>query len=982
MPERATNYTYVSNYTSTLISSRACAKDNLEVVQFLLSRSESQPLHNLASIESPIHVACQKGNHKIARALLNHSPKLMLISQAENKTILHAACSQGDLKLVEIILEQVRSLAQNETGRSKDDITLPPDMKDNLGRTPFFIACYYGHIEIVRQFVQLKEELGKSITLNVNASLYQTSRTPLHAAVCKNSFDIVHLLLTLEDTERSVKARPSSKTQKRLINTIMKRRHGRAMELGNPPDGHHIPTHNSYTDFRLTPVSNFGTGVSINSPDSDCSSGMSSVQGAASPPPASQPSVTRFTAQPSHKVPMAKTMSDAGKDDVDSDESAISPKHRTATDVSGLSPSDRTMLGIFETDHGELIIEMKGKTPGKSFNQVFMSPLAEACALSHDKIAALLLAFGVGDEEGLACRIAHLALNYNLMQRILGHSCVVSKEKADPSDSPAKPGLRLIWSGKRLPELKGEWFTEKATYFISTNEQDSEETDNGEQMTKSTGRVEPQLLKEVSLSEIHVRVIHLSSNNLRSLPLEIFLLESLTELSVSANRLVQLPVRGEEDELCGWKCKELQLLNLGNNRLTLLPSCIWELPNLKKICASHNSISFADERSIPKGELSKTLSSIDLSSNKLHPTLPSFLFNFPSLKKAYFHENKLVTLPESMWDCPTLQELMLSDNSLVSLPWCDPEAECATSGGTFGEHAIFQQSEVVLTGVVEVKPHVGNHFKNQKSVYRSIKPTGLTELSWVNYSAVNTETYDYSALTKLDISNNNLKSFPEALPCLAPNLTELCISQNEIPLIDLQFIPQSMKKLVSRSCKMKRIGNVIDREVFKQVVKRCRCQIPDFQGKPCQHRNHPRLDHLAFLDLSNNEVQHFQLLHHPPYESLGADPGNHPQEKEFQHNISSLDLLYPALENLNLSKNDLCGLFNPNIGHQTHLKSIKLDNNPRLERIPFQFSYLKKSKDFTELSMHGLPNLVDPPGEYAGAGLSHLLTYMRSCLKE
>ena len=609
-----------------------------------------------------------------------------------------------------------------------------------------------------------------------------------------------------------------------------------------------------------------------------------------------------------------------------------------------------------------------------------MSPLAEACALSHDKIASLLLSFDVDDEEGLACRIAHLALNYNLMQRILGHSCTV-KKKADPSDSqsPAKPGLQLLWNGKRLPELRGEWFTEKAVYFVSTDEQGDEETDNGEQTTKSAGQVEPQLLKEVSLSEIHIRIIDLNSNNLQSLPLELFFLESLTELSVSANKLVQLPV--SDKEMCGWKCNELQLLNLGNNQLTALPSCVWVLPNLKKLCASHNTISFT-ERSVPKGELSGSLSSIDLSFNKLHPTLPPFLFNFPSLKKAYFQGNKLVTLPDSVWNCPTLHELLLNDNLLESLPWCDPEAESATSGGTFDEHAIFQQSEVVLTGVVEVKPHAGNRFKSQMSVYRSIKSTGLTELSWVNYSAVNTETYDYSALTKLDISNNNLRSFPEALPCLAPNLIELNISQNEIPLVDLQFIPQSMKKLTSRNCKMKRIGNVIDQEGFKQVVKRCRCPIPDFQGKPCQHRNHPRLDHLTFLDLSNNQIQHLQLLHHPPYESLGADPGEYPQEKEFQHNISSLDLLYPALENLNLSKNDLHGLFNPNIGHQTHLKSIKLDNNPHLERIPFQFSYLKKSKDFTELSMHGLPNLIHPPGEYANAGLSHLLTYMRSCLKE
>ncbi len=49
-----------------------------------------------------------------------------------------------------------------------------------------------------------------------------------------------------------------------------------------------------------------------------------------------------------------------------------------------------------------------------------------------------------------------------------------------------------------------------------------------------------------------------------------------------------------------------------------------------------------------------------------------------------------------------------------------------------------------------------------------------------------------------------------------------------------------------------------------------------------------------------------------------------------------------------------------------------------------EFAYLKNTKQLTELRMDNLPALVEPPMEYqnSDAGLGHLLTYMRSRLKE
>ena len=986
--------------------------------------SNSQPLHNLAGSESPIHVACQRKNHQLASLLLHHSPRLILLKQLENKTALHIACSNGDLQMVEIIFEYIRLLMRNDLVRGKEDDTLPTDVKDNLGRTPFFIACYYGYYDIAKRFVELKEELGSGLPLDVNAAVLETKRTPLHAAVFKNSTDIVNLLLGLKDTNLGVEARPASKTQEKLLTIIETKQHGCVMQSNNSANSFvdfesaELPhSYSNLSSYCTSPMSNFGsgtgtpvtgTGTSVTGTGPVCSSPdsgsyVSSAPIAFSAPPLSLPaamcqshSFTEVHQTPtfddfksSRKLSQTPTFDDfkpprklsqtPTTDDFEAPKKL--KKLRSATHVPGMAKGDKTTLGIFEVQ-GELRIGIKGQSTGTRFSRIFLTPLHEACALGHDEIACQLLKYGAYDKRGLACQIAHLTQNFTLMQQILAYSC---SSKAEQS-SPGNPGLRIEWKEKMLPQLKGEWLDDSTVYYVFEKHDESEEV----KVHHNSRRIEPQQLRKVRLSEAPIRVLDISCNCLKSLPLEVFLLEHLTRLNVSQNKLVELPVTMLVSSESGaveatWNCKNLEQLNLNQNALERLPPCLWTLPCLKKVSANHNKLSSFSEEDIPNGTLSESLSVIELSNNNLHPELPSFLFEFPSLTKASFSHNKLTQLPETMWQNPTLQELLLADNLIECLPWCQLREGFEASLVTPKEYTILQQSEKVLTGVVEVKPTNpnGNPFRMQKStVYKKIKPTGITELSWVNYSAVNTETYDYSALTKLDVSRNKLIVFPEALPCLAPNLTELNISYNKVASLDLQYVPQSIKKLLVHHCDMEVIGNVIDPERFKQIVKCCQCPMEEFAGKPCQHRNHTRLDHLAILSLSHNRIKHFQLLHHPPYESLGDDPGKNEKEKKFQHCISSLDLLYPALENLDLSSNDLRDLFNPNVGHLTHLKSIKLDSNPKLEKIPFEFSYLKKSKDFTELSIRNLPSLVKPPKEYQDAGLSHLLTYMRSCLKE
>lgn len=77
-----------------------------------------------------------------------------------------------------------------------------------------------------------------------------------------------------------------------------------------------------------------------------------------------------------------------------------------------LGVSSKPGLVIFECKKtGKLEVFKMEKDSDESgfrnFDSIFMTPLAEAVAYGHSKIARFLLTCGARDDTGLACRIAH-----------------------------------------------------------------------------------------------------------------------------------------------------------------------------------------------------------------------------------------------------------------------------------------------------------------------------------------------------------------------------------------------------------------------------------------------------------------------------------------------------------------------------------------------------------------------------------------------
>ena len=963
-----------------------------DIVQFMLTKSLNQPLHNLNNEDTPLLMACRKSNHVIAHLLLKHSPKLMFLQDAQSRlSPLHVACSREDVKMVQMILDHMRRLIQK--GDYDDEKQLDLDFRDNLGRTPFFNACYYGYTEIVKMLIDFQVEYSCIATLNVNAALKQTQRTPLHAAVRKGNNEIVRMLLQSKDIEVNVEARPSGKTHQRLIRILQKKLHGRILPVQDSIDeerGSASPDRPISTPEATSPPSFLDPHTPITG--GTTTSFTSTSQGSTG---AIDNGISRFrsTTTPNRTTPEpAETRTALTFRPKSSTPENQRVKKRSTTEAVNTGDSN---IGVFENHNGKLhVLLLNQGSRQKSFEHLLVTPLAEGCAYGYSEIMNALLQHGAQDDTGLACRIAHLVQKPELVQLILAYHCRLAERKAEQKKPPgfAKTvGLQLHWDHKKLPVVHGPWLSENS-FFYPPKRQDSDDNPDTGYSTRS-GLHYRRLPRPLSLVEANytaIRVIHLEQNHLESVPLEMFMLPNLAEIDLSYNQLTKLPEKENylPENLCGWICTEVEDLNLSHNMLVKIPPCIWALPGLKRLQASYNNLEtlLPDRGSEISNEiLSESLETIDLAHNQLN-VLPRFIFEFLSLKRAILYHNQLETLPETLWTCNTLQELIVNNNQLVSLPWCEPEHTMIASRTEMGPPDLIRQSERALTGKVEVRPK----FDRNSSVYKrqvsqvtlqGIKPLGgLQELSWSNYSTAGTEGCDYSSLYKLILAHNRLEVFPEALPCLAPNLTELDVSNNTFKQIDIQFIPQSIKKFTARNCKIEKFGNCLKEDLYMQVVKNCR-HSKTF-GLPCQHRSHPRLPCLTNLILSGNKLRFFQLIHHDPLTHGNEDPGKEENTLGFYPIISSLDLLYPALEGLDLSSNNLQDEFNPNIGHHSHLKWIWLRRNNELLKIPMEFAYLKNTRQFTELLIEDLPNLIEPPRDYQQVSLTHLLTYMRSRLRE
>ena len=855
---------------------RACASEDDQIVEFILSKSHNQPLPNLGTGETPLHAAADNGNADIVRLLLQHSPKLLLEQTVAGRSPLHVPSTKGYLGVVDVIFRSVSELVRGMKHIYNDDNPFSLDFPDTDEVTPFYLACLNGEVGIVRQFQSLKKNLANLVNLTLNASP-RSGHTALHAAASSGNAEVVELLLSTGEVDTDVLAPPILETKRRLWS---------------------------------------------------CAGG----------------SEFEFT--------------DAMK--------------------------------IFESSNGRLVTDSEGLMKGD--RPLKLTALAEACVHGHVEVMEVLLSHGVRDEGGLACRVLVTLQRFDLCQRVLGHHCKLDSTGYRGSFSVSgKPednwSLHLQWDGKKLPTLKREWLGKDAVFHpVLQGDEYDDDGHNRRQKTRSRlySSLSPNLPKRIDHS--FIRHVALKSNCLKTVPLQLFQLGNVTFIDLSDNQIHMLPTDRlkEQAKRCGWECQKLQELRLSNNLLVELPLSLWLLREITEITATYNHLKrLINASGFSTLYLANTLERVDFSHNDLTEIDP-FITELYSLKAITVTNNRIFKLPLELWDMQWLQELKVSHNQLSEL--VSPQEPDEVDKSSPKRQSMEEESEAnpVMAGATRVTG-ARAQIRPQMSRFPSLDPQKSMDPGSIPFGLNTTDdgifpmAHEVSQLKKLDISNNALNEFPQDLACIAPSLEELTVSNNPgITMVELQFLPPTLKKLHARDCRIERFGNVLNKEQLKLIKQSCIRKAHRMQT--CEHRNHSKLTELSYLNLKENRLMHFQVLCHVPPESGALDFGA--EEDAYQQNVANSDLLYPALQNLDLSCNRLQGRFNPNVAHLTRIKAIQLNNNDSLQVIPYELGHLKKLKGFCQLNLKNLPELVQPPKDIQGQMCQQLLTFLAAGLKE
>ena len=639
---------------------------------------------------------------------------------------------------------------------------------------------------------------------------------------------------------------------------------------------------------------------------------------------------------------------------------------------------------IFASGTGDFVANTEGLVKGD--RPLRVTALAEACIHGHGNVIDVFLEHGVRDNEGLACRLLLTLGHYNLCQKVLSRHCKVSSElkgSMDLGDPSELWKLHLLWGEKKFPFLRGEWFEKDSAVFTPAIQK--VEYDDGKKRAQSQRRKHRGVSMAVPLprtiDHTFIKSITLKGNRLEEVPLQLFKLPNVAFIDLSQNQLTSLPL---SESVCGWECTKLQDIKLSYNKLTQLPLSLWVLQELKSIQAEHNELERLTGVNVPTIYLTMSLERVDLSYNHLTEVDPFFV-EIQSLEIICLCHNRLPMLPLKIWDIRSLVDLKASNNHLTHLT--PPQEEDAEETDTYrdGNHPNEPEITPVMTGAMRIttaRAHVRPQISRVSSLHpqKSIDVDAHLSMTPLDHADGPTApvTNDVSKLRKLDLSSNRFHEFPCELPCVAPSLEELNISQNHgITHVELHFLPHSLRKLNARNCCIEWFGNILNKEQLTLIKKSCMRK--ELRMTACEHRNHDRLPNLTSLNVRVNRLSQFQVLAHT-LPTKGA-PNFGAEEKTYVE--EDFVLLYPSLENLDLSLNHLQGKFNPNVAHLGKIKSIQLRGNEHLQEIPYELGHLKRLRDFTELDLRDLPELVQPPKEVLKDSMcQQILTYLAAGFRE
>ena len=406
----------------------------------------------------------------------------------------------------------------------------------------------------------------------------------------------------------------------------------------------------------------------------------------------------------------------------------------------------------------------------------------------------------------------------------------------------------------------------------------------------------------------HLRTIRLSHNELGELPTSgnvhesVYSCPKLHKLELDWNELKTIP-----EELCRGVGRSLQELNLVHNKLTELPPGLWMMRKLKKLKLDHNHLTHLHRFSDPQYFADPTISQRVVmlfeagSDGKLQPAEGS---------------SSLVTDQEVV--CKMKRYLThLIDFLKTVLVMMDKDV----SGINLAREVINIHWQRYCDSS---DPSPDSH-PPQCSIIDSLLDTAVTE------DGTSFVVSGFTSLEELHLCQNSLHELPWDLPCVAPHLSKLYLTENKITNLD---IVRSSPSSVTTLCFSK---NQIE-TTMKPRSASLPCASPLFllSTQPerevysdyCSHCQHSCLNSLAKLTLDCNQLAKFDLVH------IAKDIHEEKHFKNLQPFTSiDLELLFPNVTFLNLASNHLTDVPR-NIEKLSHLSSLNLSSNTAITELP------------------------------------------------
>ena len=577
------------------------------------------------------------------------------------------------------------------------------------------------------------------------------------------------------------------------------------------------------------------------------------------------------------------------------------------------------------------LLEFASETP------IFKSILGDSTLLTKAVLAGqrnvleVLIEFGVFEGLKQAIHKAEISSKHEILQMLMFYYTQVMLLLRSTSVKHRKlvhmEKALVLWEQLELADVDPRWFQDaeiaatSVSHLLKVGKYSHPIQENRQVFIKLGKECTEYFRVHIWQPRAHPKVwqlfyvtdLNLSSNQLQSIPPELFQIETLQSLDLSHNRLCGLPSSLDFQHPL-YTCRNLARLQISSNLLQTLPEDLFfAFGNcLEELHASDNLI-----EALPPGLwICPNLHTVSLAQNKLKQ-----LHYFSD--RRYFYDEEFSRL--------LINGISFERNVPVNLGKIDDEVFMNMMNYVTRLHIFYQTVETLLPEVIDEEETTNDSSLLQHVIdihWLRSKLSSDSRNVTLHYIDVSLPPDEACKLKSLDLSRNEFSDFPWDLACIAPNLEKLDLRSNKIESLDMiKNLPASVESVILSD-------NSIANALSTHPANPCGSPVKLLSGyltDPklagcCKHTQHCILDKVTNIILNNNSLTEFACVRK-------AKSISRPLQRTSSLENSPYQSLYPNVSVLSLDQNHLQAV-PEGVHFLTQLSSLSLSHNGAITRLP------------------------------------------------